>query len=194
MCLQVGMQTGARVDMALTDLTMGQGTETGWEYILSSSNQHVAAVPFPFPFPPPSPHPSQSILCILLLHLVLQSMRLHPKRVKYSLRPRHCAAAVAAASVMTTEAASMTEGALTTGARIEGTAGAMVLDLSKKSGAATSGTVAALITVSSRYWCTVSRFARNVKAGMPCAGRVFHSYSATESVNRVILWLSVAMQ
>lgn len=67
----------------------------------------------------------------------------------------------------------MTEGASMTGVRTEGTAGAMVLVLSKKRGEAASGIVAALIMVglhSVTHACTVSKFASNIKAGLPCAG------------------------
>ena len=51
----MALQTGARVDMVLTDLITWQETETGRKHILSSSNQHVAALPFLPPLPSPLP-------------------------------------------------------------------------------------------------------------------------------------------
>lgn len=97
---------------------------------------------------------------------------------------------MAAASVMTIEAASMT------GVRTEGTAGATVLVLSKKRSVAASETVAGMITVSSHsvgHWCVVSKFASKIIAGLPCAGMAVHM-APKESLKRVLLQLSLAVQ
>ena len=91
----------------------------------------------------------------------------------------------------------MTEGASMTGVRTEGTAGPMVQVLSKKRGAAASGTVAVLITVGFylvSHLCIASKFARNIRAGLSCARMVIHMRSTKGLLHNVIQRLSVAMQ
>ena len=85
MSLQVALQTGARVDMALTGPIMRQETETGWKHTLFPQVSILLLRPLSPPPPPSSSfHAPSSLhhptaLQLLLFHLVLHSMMQHAR-------------------------------------------------------------------------------------------------------------------